>query len=72
MPLFLVSHSPNSPDFLPILVAVSAVAYVLVFKALAWRHTASKPKQILGKLMLISLVAGVFFLAFKFVEALVG
>jgi chromate transport protein ChrA len=72
MPLFLVSHSPNGPDFLPILVAVSAVAYVLVFKALSWRDAVNKSKRILSKLILIGLVAGVFFLAFKFVEALVG
>ena len=72
MPLLLVSHSPNSPDFLPIIIAVSAVAYVLVFKALSWRDTKSNIRQMLGNLILISLVAGVFYLAFKFVETLVG
>lgn len=72
MPLFLASHTPNGPDFLPIIVAVSAVAYVLVFKALSWRDTNSSLRQMLGNLILISLVGGAFYLAFKFVEALVG
>lgn len=72
MPLLLVSHSPNSPDFLPLLVCASAVVYVLVDKVLSWRGTTNKPKRILGKLLLIVLVGGVFYLAFKFVEALIG
>lgn len=72
MPLFLSFHSPNGPDFLPILFFASALVYVLVNKVLSWRGTANKTKRIVGKLLLVGLVVGVFFLAFKFIEALVG
>jgi hypothetical protein len=54
------------------LILVSTLVCALLGTILKWLKAADKYKRMLGKLVLTGLVGGVFFLAFKFIEALAG
>jgi VIT1/CCC1 family predicted Fe2+/Mn2+ transporter len=72
MPLLLLPHSTDGTSFLPVLLLVSGVVLALLCLVIKWVEAADKSRRMLGKLVLAGLVGGVFFLAFKFVEALAG
>ena len=72
MLLFFSSRATPGTAYIPVIMLVSALAGALLGIVLKWVKDAGKYRRILGKLVLTGLVGGVFFLVFKFIEALAG
>ena len=72
MPLLFSVRNTYGTDYIPLIMFVSTLVCALLGTVLKWVKDADKYRRMLGKVILTGLVGGVFFLAFKFIEALAG